>query len=71
MPLTPEQRNDLRKRVLMGQQLTLEESREVIESLRQGAGVAVLAGENRPKRGKKAPGISDETLEKELADLGL
>lgn len=70
MPLTAEQRNDLRKRVLMGQPLTLEESKEVIESLRQGAGVAVLAGESKRKQGKK-PGISDEALDADLASLGL
>lgn len=70
MPLTAEQRNDLRKRVLMGQPLTLDEAKEVVESLRQGAGVAVLAGESKPKKGKK-PGMTDEQLDADLAGLGL
>ena len=71
MPLTAEERNDLRKRVLQGYQMTPQEAREVIESLRQGAGVAILAGENKPKRASKGKTMTDDALEQDLAGLGL
>lgn len=70
MPLTAEQRNDLRRRVLLGQELSLEEARDVIESLRQGAGAAALAGEQKAKKPKKGS-MSDEQLDADLQGLGL
>ena len=70
MPLTTEERNDLRKRVLMGQPLTLEEARAVIESCRTGAGAAQIAGAEKKSRSKK-PSITDEQLDADLATLGL
>lgn len=68
--LTAEERNDLRKRVLLGQPLSLEESRQVIESVRQGAGTAVLAGAEKKTRSKKNS-LSDEALNADLESLGL
>jgi len=70
MPLSSEERNDLRKRVLMGQALTLEEARSVIESCRTGAGAAMLAGGEKKSRGKKQQ-FTDEALDADLAGLGL
>lgn len=71
--LTSEERNDLRRRVLAGIPLTLEEARDVIASVRQGQGVAALAGEAKAARGggRKKSALSDEALDKDLADLGL
>lgn len=69
MALSVEQRNDLRKRVLMNQPLTLEEAREIIESLRVGAGAAVLTGESKAKRASAKKGVSDEQLDSELDSL--
>ena len=71
MSLSLEERNDLRKRVLSGYSLTLEEAREVIASYRTGQAVAAIsAAEAKPKRGKKA-GISDSDLDSQLSGLGL
>jgi hypothetical protein len=73
--LTAEERGDLRRRVLAGIPLTVDEARSVIASIRQGQGVAALAGEAKAAKGgggrKKKSAISDEQLDKELADLGL
>jgi hypothetical protein len=69
--LTQDQKNDLRKRVLQGQPLSLEEAKEVFESLRQGQAQAVLAGAEK-KTSKKSggkKGMSDEELDKDLDDL--
>lgn len=72
MPLTVEERNDLRRKVLSGHDLSVEEARQVIESLRQGQGVAALAGENKPKRGsRKVAALSDDALDASLASVGL
>lgn len=64
---------DLRKRVLMGEELSLEEAQQVFEKLRQAQGGAVIAAEDRKKTGRKPskPGISDEQLDADLNDLGL
>lgn len=69
--LTQEERNDLRKKVLRGEALSLDEARSVIETLRTGQ-AAAMEGQNKPKRaaGKRA-GATDEQLEKDLAALGL
>ena len=69
LPLTTEERNDLRKRVLMGQALSIEEARAVIESCLMGAGVAAMTP-GKEKRSKK-PAFSDEQLDADLAGLGL
>lgn len=73
--LTPEERNDLRRRVLAGIPLNVDEARAVIASIRQGQGVAALAGEAKAarggKRGSKRPTMSDEDLNKDLENLGL
>lgn len=70
--LSQEERNDLRRKVLRGESLTLEESRAVYESIRQGQGAAAIAAEDKPKRGKKSqPGISDAQLDADLAGLGI
>ena len=68
--LTTEQKNDLRLRVLRNEPITLEEARDVIESLRQGSAIAALASTSKAK-GKKKPGISDEDFDNDLASLGL
>ena len=69
--LSTEERNDLRKRVLMGQPLNLEEARAVIESCRTGAHAAQIAGAEKKTRTKKNPGITDDQLDADLAGLGL
>lgn len=69
--LSLEERNDLRKRVLRGESLSLEEAQSVIASMREGRGAQALAAENKPKRGSKKPGITKEQLDQDLADLGL
>lgn len=71
MPLTVEERNDLRKRVLLNQPLSLEEAKQVIESLRTGAAVAILAGEEKATKKSKKPAMSDEALDADLNSLGL
>lgn len=73
MPLTAEQRNDLRRRVLQGYQLTVEEAREVVADARAGRTVAVLAGEAKAAKGSrsKKPALSDEQLNADLAGLGI
>lgn len=69
--LSLEERNDLRRRVLSGGDLSLDEARAVVESLSQGRAAAVLAGETKPKRGSKKSSLSDEQLDKDLESLGL
>ena len=70
--LSLEERNDLRKRVLSGHQLTIEEARQVFETLRQNSAAMIIAGESKPKRGsKKKETLSDAALDADLADLGL
>jgi hypothetical protein len=65
--LSQEERNDLRKRVLAGEALSLEEARQVIETIRQGRGAAALSAEAKPKKPKAAkPGMSDEELNASL-----
>ena len=68
--LTPEEKNDLRRRVLMGLPLSLEEARSVIMACRTGAGIANTTAGSK-KKTKKNPGISDEQLDADLAGLGL
>lgn len=72
--LTAEERNDLRRRVLSGTPLTIEEARDVIASVRQGQGVAALAGEakaTRKGKGGAKKALSDDQLDADLATLGL
>ncbi len=68
--LTPEERLDLRRRVLAGQPLSLDEARAVIDSFRLAQGAAMLADKPARKREKKSA-LSDEQLDAELSDLGL
>jgi len=68
--LTQEERNDLRKKVLRNEGLTVEEARMVFETLRSRQVEVVLAADAKPKRGKKST-LSDEQLSKDLEDLGL
>lgn len=72
--LSAEERNDLRKKVLSGQDLTLEEARSVYETIRLGGAAAMINGETtRKKGGKRKKGMSDEELssdlDKALADI--
>ena len=69
--LSLEERNDLRKRVLQGKPLTLDEARAVFETLRQGQGAVIIAaGEAKVRKSSsKKKGISDEELDKDLDDL--
>lgn len=68
--LSMEDRNDLRKRVLRGEQLSVEEARAVFETLRSGQGGVVITGETTRKKGrKKKEGMSDEALEASLDKL--
>lgn len=72
--LSVEERNDLRKKVLRGEQMTLEEAREVFASIRQGAAIANAGpgeSEKKPRKGTKKPGISDAELDDQLKDLGI
>ena len=70
--LTPEERQDLRRRVLAGEQLTLEQARQVIDSLKHSQGVAMISQENKASRKKSSrPALSDDALDADLADLGL
>jgi len=69
-PLTPEERLDLRKRVLSGQPLTLEEARAVIDSFRVAQGKAMIEGAEKVKRPKREA-ITDDQLDAKLDALGL
>lgn len=67
VPLTMEERNDLRRKVLRGEKLTTEEARRVFETLRQGQGAAAIEGEAKPKKGgKRRQALSDAQLDVEL-----
>lgn len=71
-PLTQEERNDLRKKVLRGEQLTLDEARSVYETLRQGQATvsAELTKEGKPKRARKASApATDDQLNADLDRL--
>jgi hypothetical protein len=69
-PLSQEERNDMRKKVLAGYQLSVEEARRVYETLRQGQGAVLLTKEKRSRKKKEA--LSDEALNASLdAKLGL
>lgn len=65
--LNAEERQDLRRRVLAGEDLTLEEARSVYETVRLGGAAALIAadGTGKKKRSKKA-GMSDEELNADL-----
>lgn len=73
--LNAEERADLRKRVLAGEDLTLEEARSVYETVRLGGAAALIAsdGKGKGKGRKKKPGMSDEdfnaSLDAALADV--
>lgn len=68
LPLTQEERNDLRKRVLMGYVLSVEEARSVIESTRTGAAAAAMTP--KEKKGKtKKEALSDDALNSSLDSL--
>ena len=70
--LTSEERNDLRRRVLAGIPLNLDEAKAVIASVRQGQGIAAMAKEAKASRGKgKKPAMTDDALENDLKGLGL
>jgi hypothetical protein len=69
--LSQEERNDLRRRVLLGQDLSLDEARAVYETMRQGQGAAVLMQETKSRKGKKKESLSDEALDADLEALGL
>ena len=70
--LSKEEQNDLRKRVLSGIPLTIDEARAVFETLRQGQATILIEGEKKPKKkSKKETAFSDAELDKDLADLGL
>lgn len=65
--LSQEERNDLRKRVIAGEDLTLEEAKAVVDTIRQGRGAAALANESKPKKPRKAKGgMSDEDFSSSL-----
>ena len=73
--LTEAEMLDMRKMVLMGQELSLEDARKVFETLRTNQGGAVLAAEERKatkgSRKSNKPALSDEALDADLANLGL
>ena len=65
--LSQEERNDLRKRVLARQPLTLFEARSVYETLRQGQGGVVITGETAQKKKRtKKEGMTDAALDASL-----
>lgn len=70
--LNQEERNDLRKRVLANEELSLEEAKAVIDTIRQGRGAAALSAESKPKKSRsKKAGMTDEALASSLdAKLG-
>lgn len=69
--LTQEERMDLRKRVLEGYKMTLEEARAVYETLRAGQGAAVITGESTKKTRKKKEAYSDAQLDADFTSLGI
>lgn len=68
--LSQEERNDLRKRVLRGESLSVEEAKAVFETLRQGQGAVVLTEEKPKKSSRKKEALSDAQLDSDLAGLG-
>lgn len=71
-PLSPEERNDLRQRVLRGERLSVEEARAVYLTLRSSQGGVVITGENKPKRqSKKKQAMDDAALEASLGEFGI
>lgn len=68
MPLTLEERNDLRARVLRGEELTLDEAKAVIETIRTGQAMLPV---DKPKRGKKTTALASADLNADLAKFGL
>ncbi len=65
--LSLEERNDLRRRVLAGEDLSLEEAKAVIDTVRNGRGAAALSAESKPKKSRaKKAGMTDEELNKSL-----
>lgn len=71
--LSMEERNDLRKFVLSGGQLSLEQARNVYHTIREGQGAASIVGESAPKKkgSKKREALSDEALAADLDSLGI
>lgn len=64
--LTEEQKNDLRKFVLAGGTLTLDQAKQVLESMKSGQAGAVLAAGEKKARKDKKPGLSDAELDAQL-----
>ena len=63
--LTPEQKNDLRRRVLAGEHLSVEIAKQIIDDLRAGRRLAAEAGpKTRKSAGKRV--MSDAELDKDL-----
>lgn len=71
MALTPDECNDLRRRVLAGGSLTIEEARQVYTTLRKSQAVMAASPEDAPKRAArtKKAGLSDEDLDASLDSL--
>lgn len=72
--LTQEEKLDLRRKVLRGEQLTLEESKAALAAVRQNQEFELtLEGMQPKKTRKKAAGkaMSDEDLDASLGSLGL
>ena len=67
--LNAEERNDLRRKVIAGEELTLEEARSVYETVRLGGAAALIAADGKGKggkRGSRKKGMSDEDLNASL-----
>lgn len=72
MPLSREELLDLRRRVLNGYELTLDEARQVFEASRQGQVAFAAADKTKVKRsGSSKTALSSDQLNAELAGLGL
>lgn len=64
--------NSARRRVLAGEQLSLEEQAELLKAIRAGRYSAAEAGAaSRTKKAAAKKTISDEDLDSQLGDLGL
>ena len=68
--LSEAERLDLRHRVLRGEKLTVEEMRNVFQTLRNAQGAAIIAKDTKKTRSKKAT-LDDAALDADLAGLGL
>lgn len=66
--ITLEERNDLRARVLRGEELTLDQAKAVLETMRQGQAMLPV---DKPKRKGKTQALSTDQLNADLAALGL